>query len=211
MGGGSWNGTGNTPAHPSAWCKANQGWVSVVNRTTNGIVTIGDVKTTKKVYRLWKDGAAGKEYFLVENRQRKLYDQKLPGDGLLVYHIDESLDSNENEDHPFVKLLEADAKGHLHDGANRGDAGRSLSGELEERRADGRVQSELEIVRRQRDVCDDHQIGASAANMKVRIGVKGPATSSAKKGKEESEESEEGEGKVARPSALDSSRAYSIE
>ena len=27
MAGGSWNGGGDVPAHPSAWCKANQGWV----------------------------------------------------------------------------------------------------------------------------------------------------------------------------------------
>ena len=130
--------------------------MSVVNRTTNGVVTIGDVKTTKKVYRLWKNGAAGKEYFLVENRQRKLYDQKLPGEGLLVYHVDESLDSNEDENHPFIKLLEADAKAPARRRESR-RRGRSLPGEREERLADGRVQSELEIVRRQRHVCDDHQ------------------------------------------------------
>ena len=50
MGGGSWNGNGDIPSHPSAWCKANQGWVSVVNRTTNGVVTIKDVKTGRQVY-----------------------------------------------------------------------------------------------------------------------------------------------------------------
>ena len=32
MAGGSWNGGGDMPAHPSAWCKANQGWVSVEQR-----------------------------------------------------------------------------------------------------------------------------------------------------------------------------------
>ena len=47
MGGGSWNGNGDMPAHPSAWCKANQGWVSVVNRTRNGVVTVGDVKNSQ--------------------------------------------------------------------------------------------------------------------------------------------------------------------
>ena len=31
MAGGSWNGGGDIPAHPSAWCKANQGWVTVNN------------------------------------------------------------------------------------------------------------------------------------------------------------------------------------
>ena len=58
MAGGSWNGDGDIPAHPSAWCKANQDWVTTVNRTTYGTLTIADVKTGKKVYRLWKDGVS---------------------------------------------------------------------------------------------------------------------------------------------------------
>jgi immune inhibitor A len=123
MGGGSWNGSGDIPSHPSAWCKADQGWVSVVNRTANGIVTVADVKSDHKVYRLWKDGGGGKEYFLLENRQRTLYDRKLPGEGLLVYHVDEAIDGNEDEHHPFIKLLEADGLNHLREGANRGDPG----------------------------------------------------------------------------------------
>ena len=32
MAGGSWGGGGDMPVHPSAWCKANQGWVTVNNR-----------------------------------------------------------------------------------------------------------------------------------------------------------------------------------
>jgi immune inhibitor A len=44
MGGGSWNGNGDIPAHPSAWCKVNQGWVTVSNRKTNSKATINDVK-----------------------------------------------------------------------------------------------------------------------------------------------------------------------
>ena len=36
MASGSWGGGGDVPAHPSAWCKANQGWVTVVNQATNG-------------------------------------------------------------------------------------------------------------------------------------------------------------------------------
>jgi immune inhibitor A len=123
MGGGSWNGNGDTPAHPSAWCKANQGWVSVVNRTSNGVVTVGDVKNSHRVYRLWKNGAAGKEYFLVEHRKRAKFDKLLPGEGLLVYHVDEAIDGNEDERHPFIKVLEADGRDHLQNAMNRGDGG----------------------------------------------------------------------------------------
>ncbi len=123
MAGGSWNGGGDVPCHPSAWCKANQGWVSVVNQTTNQTVTIDDVKNSHQVYRLWKDGASSTEYFLVENRQKTLYDRDLVGDGLLIWHIDESIGSNSDESHPKVALMQADGKKQLESGANRGDPG----------------------------------------------------------------------------------------
>ena len=123
MGGGSWNGGGDIPAHASAWCKVNQGWVSVVNQTNNANVSINDVKASHQVYRLWKDGSAGSEYFLVENRQQTLYDQRLPSAGLLVWHVDETIDSNSDENHPKVALMQADGHRDLENGNNRGDAG----------------------------------------------------------------------------------------
>ncbi|WP_245695951.1 M6 family metalloprotease domain-containing protein [Alloyangia pacifica] len=123
MGGGSWNGGGDTPAHPSAWCKANQGWVTVTNITSNGTRSIPDVKTSNEVFRLWKDGGAGQEYFLVENRQRDGYDADLPGEGLLIWHIDEAISTNSDEAHPKVALEQADGTNGLGTGANRGDGG----------------------------------------------------------------------------------------
>jgi immune inhibitor A len=123
MGGGSWNGDGDVPAHPSAWCKAGQGWVSVENRTSNGRLTIKDVKTSRRVYRLWKNGGGGEEYFFVEHRRKTGYDRDLPGAGLLVYHVDDAIEGNENENHPKVKLMEADNRADLHNGVNRGDDG----------------------------------------------------------------------------------------
>src|SRR4051812_13532864 len=58
MAGGTWNGGGDIPSHPSAWCKVNQGWASTTVPTTNGSVTIPDVKVSHNVLRLWKDGTA---------------------------------------------------------------------------------------------------------------------------------------------------------
>jgi immune inhibitor A len=123
MAGGSWGGGGDTPCHPSAWCKANQGWVTVDNRTSNGTVNVADVKDSHRVYRLWKDGASGSEYFLVENRQRKDFDMSLPAAGLLIWHIDESVGGNTDETHYKVALMQADGLKQLESGANRGDAG----------------------------------------------------------------------------------------
>ena len=123
MAGGSWGAGGNTPCHPSAWCKANQGWVSIDNRTTNGAISIPDVKDSNTVFRLWKDGGAGTEYFLVENRQKKLFDSSLPAGGLLIWHIDDSVASNTDENHYKVALMQADGKRDMEHNANRGDPG----------------------------------------------------------------------------------------
>ncbi len=131
MAGGSWNGGGDIPAHPSAWCKVNQGWVSTTNVTSNGVLSFPDVKTSRNVHRLWKSGGGGNEYFLLENRQRTGYDAQLPGDGLLVWHIDESQPGNTDENHYKVALMQADGLrqmelDHVHH--NRGDSGDPFPG-----------------------------------------------------------------------------------
>ncbi len=130
MAGGSWNGGGDLPAHPSAWCKVNQGWVGVTTVTSSGSITFQDVKSSRNVHRLWKDGAGGSEYFLLENRQLTGYDAGLPGDGLLIWHIDESQPDNTDESHYKVALLQADGKRDMESDRNRGDSGDPYPGSL---------------------------------------------------------------------------------
>ena len=122
MAGGSWNNKGLTPSHPCAWCKAQQGWVTVINQGSNQKnISIQDVKTGKKIYRLWKNGGPGNEYFLIENRQKKKFDKFIPGNGLLIWHVDDAMEDNENELHYKVSLMQADGKKDLEAGNNRGD------------------------------------------------------------------------------------------
>ncbi|WP_342371661.1 M6 family metalloprotease domain-containing protein [Propioniciclava soli] len=128
MGSGSWGGGGDIPTHPGAWCKAQQGWAPVTNVTTNGTLTIASVGSGGGVFRLWRDGAPGQEYFLVENRQRTGYDQSLPGDGLVLWHVDDAKSTNRDENHYKVGVLQADGARHLETGANRGDAGDPFPG-----------------------------------------------------------------------------------
>ena len=123
MAGGSWGGGGDTPSHPCAWCKANQGWVSVDNRTSNGVISIHDVKDSHTVYRLWKDGGPGNEYFLVENRQKTGFDASLPDGGLLIFHVDEGQSGNTDENHYKVALMQADGKRDMELHHSRGDGG----------------------------------------------------------------------------------------
>ncbi|MFE2557890.1 M6 family metalloprotease domain-containing protein [Streptomyces sp. NPDC059352] len=123
MGAGSWGGGGDIPTHPSAWCKVNQGWATTKVVTTSGDESFPDVKSSRTVHRLWKNGAGGKEYFLLENRQRTGYDASLPGDGLLIWHIDENQPNNKDENHYRVGLVQADNKRNLELNQNRGDDG----------------------------------------------------------------------------------------
>lgn len=124
MAAGSWNNQGHTPAHPCAWCKLQQNWVNTVTPTGNlQQVTIPPVISDNTIYRLWKDGGPGNEYFLLENRQQQQYDQYLPAAGLLIWHIDDDMADNDNSRHYKVALMQADGKNDLEKGNNEGDAG----------------------------------------------------------------------------------------
>ncbi|UCE24329.1 MAG: M6 family metalloprotease domain-containing protein [Candidatus Zixiibacteriota bacterium] len=98
---GSWlgpYGMGGLPSHPCAWSRIQMGFLESIRVTTNvNSQSIEDIKTSGDVYRLWTSGSLGNEYFLVENRQSVGYDSYLPGSGLLIWHIDEAMESNDNE------------------------------------------------------------------------------------------------------------------
>lgn len=124
MSSGSWGGGGDRPCHPSAWCKQNQGWIKTVIETENHQITLQDVKSGFKTHRLWTNGDANsQEYYLIENRQLTGFDESLPGPGLLVWHIDDAVWSNTDENHPKVKIMQADGVDQLKANLNSGDAG----------------------------------------------------------------------------------------
>lgn len=148
MGGGSWNNSlggepGNSPAMPDAWLKWYQGWITPtpVSGVQPGLV-INQAETNPQAYILgtnpggvdWNfDVSSGTgEYFLVENRQLTGYDVGLPGCGLIITHIDESVtfenDANANELHPLVKIIEADGLDEIQSGIDRGDSGDPFPG-----------------------------------------------------------------------------------
>jgi immune inhibitor A len=60
---------------------------------------------------------------LIENRQRKGRDAKLPGSGLALWHIDETQSDNTNPMAYRVALVQADGARQLEFNKNQGDAG----------------------------------------------------------------------------------------
>lgn len=128
MGSGSWNGPpssrGSRPAHLCAWSKVELDWVTPTVISENQIgVNIPNVENNQSIYRLWTDGTMGNEYFLVENRQKILFDDFLPGECLLIYHVDDSVPKQNNPAHYKVDVEQADGNFDLNNGNNRGDTG----------------------------------------------------------------------------------------
>ncbi len=124
MAGGSWNYSGRYPAFLDAWCKKELGFLTMTNMTSNQQdVQIPESIYNPVAYRLWENGAVGNEYFLIENRQKTGNDPGIPGSGLLIFHIDESVGGNSNENHPLVGVMQADGRLDLQLGNNQGDGG----------------------------------------------------------------------------------------
>ncbi len=103
MAAGSWNGVnGSSPAHPDAWSKKELGWINptVISSSQAG-VSVPNIENNAVAFRLWKNGEIGDEYYLAANRQQLGYDSYLPYNGLLIWHIDESVTTdNDHEWYP---------------------------------------------------------------------------------------------------------------
>jgi immune inhibitor A len=137
-------------------------------------VTVTDVKTSRQVYRLWKDGASGSEYFLLENRQRTGYDAQLPGDGLLLWHIDDSKPTNTDENHYKVGLVQADGDRDLELAANRGDGGDPYPGSASATSVTGSTKPNTKSYVGQDTFVALTGIPASSASMTIGVRVKAP-------------------------------------
>ncbi|UCG30375.1 MAG: M6 family metalloprotease domain-containing protein [candidate division WOR-3 bacterium] len=127
MGAGSWGRVndraipGSSPTHLCAWSKYQLGFVDPVAVDRIGVSRLENqdvpcASCNPFAVRLLEDpggpnweypGTMG-EYFLVENRFRRGFDQSLPGDGLLILHVDDSKGSNSDESHPLVGVMQAD-------------------------------------------------------------------------------------------------------
>lgn len=116
---------GDMPAHFSAWSKAKLGWsVPLEISGFCGDFFLEDVKVGGRLFR-FSNSSRSDEYFLLENRVKSGFDYALPGEGLLVYHIDDSVYGNSGT-RKQVYLLQADGRDELMDSSsreNRGDDG----------------------------------------------------------------------------------------
>jgi immune inhibitor A len=101
--------TGKIPALPDAWCRTRLRWIDPVEvlTTDDTDLTLNCCSTASTpddtVFRIWRNGARGPEYFLMEYRDATAgFDQNLFGDGgVLVWHADEGATTGNNRDNDF--------------------------------------------------------------------------------------------------------------
>ncbi len=121
---GCWLGNpyGSQPAHLSAWCKDFLSWVDLeIVSSTKRNVQLPYVELSSSVIKveiLTADNPK-KEYFLLEYRRKTLFDSSLPGEGVLIWKIDDNIAkdpyrlmmNNINSGKPYygVDLIEADS------------------------------------------------------------------------------------------------------
>ena len=147
MAGGSWGGGGASPAHFDAWCKKELGFYEpVAPRDNRENIEIAPAEVESECYLLWTNGHFFHDFFLLENRQHIGFDSSLPGTGLLIYHVDDLVRTQntiewypdgEDEGHYRVALEQADGLWQLERNAgNRGDAGDPFPGRTSNRMFD---------------------------------------------------------------------------
>jgi M6 family metalloprotease-like protein len=107
MGTGAWGRRdaypGDGPVHPCAWSLLFLGWASAEELLPGSYLA-----RPGQVYRTTQNCAPG-EAFLLENRQQAGFDGGLPGSGILIWHIDDRVEGNDDPNHLQVDLEEADA------------------------------------------------------------------------------------------------------
>ncbi len=125
------------PVHMMAWTKAELGWVTEVLIDSDTTLDISPVVTSDTSFILpIKAPTDSTQYFILENRQRIGSDSMLIAPGLLVWHVDSVLTRQRgmpwNSVNAFspngVALEQADGRGDLMAGTNRGDTGDPFPG-----------------------------------------------------------------------------------
>jgi M6 family metalloprotease-like protein len=133
MSSGSWRNS-YSPAHMGAISKLMLGWVDPLVLTDSDTLDLAvpRVGDNEFIVKIQTSQMNPQEYFLVENRQAYGFDQHLHGTGLVVYHVDDSVSSNnKNPNNLRWAVEQADGLFNLENNQNRGDGGDPWPGSFE--------------------------------------------------------------------------------
>ena len=130
MASGSYNGNGARPAHPAPLHKLQHGWVKASTITASAKLTMKPYTATSgEIVKVKSPKFRDEQYLLLENRKKVGFDFDLPGEGLLVWKVDERKKMN-NKDKAGLVLVQADGSNDLNNpnDGNQGDAGDPFPG-----------------------------------------------------------------------------------
>ncbi|CAB9503638.1 Immune inhibitor A peptidase M6 [Seminavis robusta] len=134
-------GNANKPGHLCTWSKIQAEWITPKIIDSDGIYTLEPLPLSNDAYKIVINSfGPNEEYLLLENRQKLEFDVDLYGNGLAIFHIDDTKDGQdqagypghtddsglewpENGHHYEVAMLPADGQYDLEQGKNYGDAG----------------------------------------------------------------------------------------
>lgn len=115
MDSGSYNNNSWTPPYMSAYERYCMNWTTPIVLDDPANISMGhvtDKNGIREVYMIKSN--LENEYYILENRQQKGWDEFLPGHGMLVWHIDyneivwEGNVVNNSPSHQYVDIVEAD-------------------------------------------------------------------------------------------------------
>jgi len=131
MAGGVYNGGGWSPAEFCPYNRHELGVTEYINITQSGTYQVPAYELSNVAYRMWTNGSASGQYFLLENRRAIRWDEALPSQGVLIWHVDQTQSGNDHQWYPgytnhgnyLVALEQADGDWDLEQNSNGGDAG----------------------------------------------------------------------------------------
>lgn len=134
MASGTYGFNGRQPWRPmplSAWSLAYLGWAKPANVSDDlragdlaSLDVLGRNQGEAGIYRIAPGGSAtADKYFLVENRNPKGWSAGMPEAGVLIWKVDETVATNDDDNARMVKLIQADGLDELHTSGDQYEAG----------------------------------------------------------------------------------------
>lgn len=115
MASGSYAGGEARPVHPAGLHKLQHGWIEVeeIRASRADVVLTPVTQPSGKVLKIFSQRfGSDRRYILLENRAQEAFDAALPGQGLLVWRVDEAAEQ-EGSRQPGMLLIEADGRHNL--------------------------------------------------------------------------------------------------
>ncbi|MCM1309505.1 MAG: M6 family metalloprotease domain-containing protein [Bacteroides sp.] len=113
---GPYNNDGRTPPAYGAFERNAMGWIDLTELTADaGDLFLSDINYANEAYSITSP-TNSQEFYLIEARQQKGWDKYLPGEGMLIWHVDYDSGTwgnnavNNLQRHQGVDLIEADGK-----------------------------------------------------------------------------------------------------